>query len=70
MGDCDPLADAGANVAVNYKENESAASELVSALVSAVSRCEQVADVAVMLARNRYFTGQSVNIDGGLDPTA
>jgi NAD(P)-dependent dehydrogenase (short-subunit alcohol dehydrogenase family) len=61
-----PLAETGAYVAVNYKENKSAAGELISA----ISRPEQVAAVAVMLGRYGYLTGQSINIDGGLYPTS
>jgi hypothetical protein len=39
-------------------------------LVPALSRQEQVVDIAVMLARNGYITGQSINIDGGRYPTS
>lgn len=61
-----PFADAGADIALNYKENRSTVDKLVSAL----SCQEQVADIAVMLARNGYITGQSINIDGGRYPTS
>jgi 3-oxoacyl-[acyl-carrier protein] reductase len=33
-------------------------------------RPEEVANVAVMLARNGYITGQSINFNGGLYPTS
>ena len=61
-----PFADAGAEIAVNYKENKWTAHELVSA----ASRQKQVADIGVMLARNGYITGQSINVDGGRYPTS
>ena len=38
--------------------------------VGRFGRPEEVADVAVMLARNGYITGQSININGGLYPTS
>jgi 3-oxoacyl-[acyl-carrier protein] reductase len=31
---------------------------------------EEVAEVAVMLARNGYITGQAINVNGGLYPTS
>jgi 3-oxoacyl-[acyl-carrier protein] reductase len=37
--------------------------------VGRFGRVEEVADVAVMLARNGYIIGQSINVNGGLDPT-
>jgi 3-oxoacyl-[acyl-carrier protein] reductase len=38
--------------------------------VGRFGRPEEVADVAVMLARNGYITGQSINVNGGLYPTS
>jgi 3-oxoacyl-[acyl-carrier protein] reductase len=38
--------------------------------VGRFGRVEEVADVAVMLARNGYITGQSINVNGGLYPTS
>lgn len=38
--------------------------------VGRFGRLEEVADVAVMLARNGYITGQSINVNGGLYPTS
>jgi len=38
--------------------------------VGRFGRPDEVADVAVMLARNGYVTGQSININGGLYPTS
>jgi 3-oxoacyl-[acyl-carrier protein] reductase len=37
--------------------------------VGRFGRPEEVADVAVMPARNGYITGQSINVNGGLYPT-
>jgi 3-oxoacyl-[acyl-carrier protein] reductase len=33
--------------------------------VGRFGRTEEVADVAVMLARNGYITGQTMNVNGG-----
>jgi len=38
--------------------------------VGRFGRPEEVAEVAVMLARNGYITGQSININGGIYPTS
>lgn len=38
--------------------------------VGRFGRAEEVAEVAVMLARNGYMTGQSINVNGGLYPTS
>lgn len=38
--------------------------------VGRFGRVEEVAEVAVMLARNGYITGQAININGGLYPTS
>ncbi len=38
--------------------------------VGRFGRPEEVAEVAVMLARNGYITGQSINVNGGLYPTS
>jgi 3-oxoacyl-[acyl-carrier protein] reductase len=38
--------------------------------VGRFGRPEEVADVAVMLARNGYITGQTINVNGGLYPTS
>jgi 3-oxoacyl-[acyl-carrier protein] reductase len=38
--------------------------------VGRFGRPEEVADVAVMLARNGYIIGQSINVNGGLYPTS
>jgi 3-oxoacyl-[acyl-carrier protein] reductase len=38
--------------------------------VGRFGRVEEVADVAVMLARNGYITGQSINVNGGAYPTS
>jgi len=45
-----PLAEAGADVAVNYKENKSTADDLGSSII-------RPEEVAVMRARNGYLTG-------------
>ena len=33
--------------------------------VGRFGKSEEVADVAVMLARNAYITGQTINVNGG-----
>jgi 3-oxoacyl-[acyl-carrier protein] reductase len=38
--------------------------------VGRFGRPEEVAEVAVMLARNGYITGQSINVNGGIYPTS
>jgi 3-oxoacyl-[acyl-carrier protein] reductase len=38
--------------------------------VGRFGRPEEVAEVAVMLARNSYITGQAINVNGGLYPTS
>jgi 3-oxoacyl-[acyl-carrier protein] reductase len=38
--------------------------------VGRFGRPEEVADVAVMFARNGYITGQTINVNGGLYPTS
>lgn len=38
--------------------------------VGRFGRPEEVADVAVMVARNGYITGQSISVNGGLYPTS
>jgi len=38
--------------------------------VGRFGRPEEVAEVAVMLARNGYITGQSINVNGGVYPTS
>ncbi len=45
------LADAGADVAVNCRARK--------------AQAEEVAGVVVMLVRNGYITGQTVNVNGG-----
>jgi len=43
--------------------NPNASAKLIP--VGRFGRSEEVADVAVMLARNGYITGQTVNVNGG-----
>lgn len=38
--------------------------------VGRFGRPEEIAEVAVMLARNGYITGQAINVNGGLYPTS
>jgi NAD(P)-dependent dehydrogenase (short-subunit alcohol dehydrogenase family) len=64
------LAQAGADVAVNYRTREEAAREPAGLVTALGRRClvvpaDEVADVAVMLATNGYVTGQTINVNGG-----
>jgi 3-oxoacyl-[acyl-carrier protein] reductase len=38
--------------------------------VGRFGRPSEIAEVAVMLARNGYITGQAINVNGGLYPTS
>jgi 3-oxoacyl-[acyl-carrier protein] reductase len=66
------LAEVGADVAVNYRFRQRHAMEVSAEIeklgrkaVAVAADVSVAAEVAVMLARNGYITGQTINVNGG-----